>query len=108
MNEFHLLIDDFRFFEMDHIARTGQDGRKALLAFPVTHLYMDHDLGPYSDTNGYQVLTWALERGIAPAHVQLVTSNPVGAENMRRALEAHGYEKKGVWFVQGIITEVKE
>lgn len=104
MNEFHLLIDDFRFYEMDHIARTAQEGRKALLAFPVTHLYMDHDLGAYSDTNGYQVLTWALERGIAPAHVQLVTANPVGAENMQRALENAGYTKKGVWFSRRIIV----
>ena len=105
MNEFHLLIDDFRYYEMDNIARTAQEGRKALLAFPVTHLYMDHDLGPYSDANGYQVLTWALERGIAPPHVQLVTSNPVGAENMQRALEAHGYEKKGAWYKRIIDAE---
>ena len=100
MREFHLLIDDFRFYEMDHIARDAQEGRKALLAFPVTHLYMDHDLGAYSDANGYQVLTWALERGIAPSHVQLVTSNPVGAQNMTRALEAHGYVKKGPYFTK--------
>lgn len=105
MNEFHLLIDDFREFYVDHIAKTAQDGRQALLSFPVTHLYMDHDLGEHSDTNGYQVVNWALERGVCPAHVQLVTSNPVGRDNMARALENAGYYKKGVWYVQGIITD---
>ena len=106
MNEFHLLIDDFREFDVDHIAKTAQDGRHALLSFPVTHLYMDHDLGEHSDTDGYKVVTWALERGVCPAHVQLVTSNPVGRDNMARALENHGYQKKGVWYVQGIISGI--
>lgn len=105
MNEFHLLIDDFREFDVDHIAKTAQDGRQALLSFPVTHLYMDHDLGEYSDTDGYKVVTWALERGVCPAHVQLVTSNPVGRDNMARALENYGYQRKGVWYIQGIIND---
>jgi hypothetical protein len=105
VNEFHLLIDDFREFDVDHIAKTAQDGRQALLSFPVTHLYMDHDLGEYSDTDGYKVVTWALERGVCPAHVQLVTSNPVGRDNMARALENYGYQRKGVWYIQGIIND---
>jgi hypothetical protein len=106
MNEFHLLIDDFREFDVDHIAKTAQDGRKALLSFPATHLYMDHDLGELSDTEGYQVITWALEREVCPAHVMLVTSNPVGRDKMAAALENAGYTKKGNWYVQGIITDV--
>lgn len=106
MNEFHLLIDDFRTFDVDHIARTPQEGQQALLSFPVTHLYLDHDLGDPDIATGYDVLNWALERGCVPAHVQLVTSNPVGRDNMARALEANGYEKKGVWYIQGIVTDV--
>jgi hypothetical protein len=74
MNEFHLLIDDFREFDVDHIAKTAQDGRQALLSFPVTHLYMDHDL--------------------------------VGRDNMAATLEHAGYEKKGNWYVQGIISGI--
>ena len=109
-NEFHLLIDDFRTYDMDHTARTAQEGRQALLSFPVTHLYMDHDLGEHSDTDGYKVVVWALERGVCPAHVQLVTSNPVGRNNMAAALENAGYVKtntnSGIQYVQGIITDV--
>ena len=104
-NEFHLMIDDFRDMDADHIARTAKDGRQALLSFPVTHLYMDHDLGEHSDTDGNKVIDWALERGVCPAHVMFVTSNPVGRDNMVRALENAGYEKKGIWYTQGIITK---
>lgn len=99
-DQFHLLIDDFRTFEMDHIARTAQEGRKALLAFPVTHLYMDHDLGYESDANGYETMNWMLERGVCPLNVQFVTANPVGRDNMARALEAHGYVNTGVWYTK--------
>ena len=110
MNEFHLLIDDFREYDMDHTARTAQEGRQALLSFPVTHLYMDHDLGDESDTDGYKVIVWALERGICPAHVQLVTSNPVGRNNMVAALENAGYTKEvtktGIRYNKEIITDV--
>jgi len=103
MNEFHLLIDDFREFDVDHIAKNARDGQKALLTFPVTHLYMDHDLGDADEPTGYDVICWAIERGCVPAHVQMVTSNPVGRDNMARALENIGYTKKGNWYVQGII-----
>ena len=99
IKEFHLLIDDARELEMDYTARTPREGRMALLAFPVTHLYMDHDLG--TDATGYDVLTWALERGCCPEKVYFVTSNPVGRDNMIRALEAYGYEKNGPWYVKG-------
>jgi len=107
-NEFHLLIDDFRDYDMDHIARTADDGRKALLSYPVTHLYMDHDLGEYGDTaaeTGYDVITWALEHGTCPPNVQFVTANPVGRDNMAAALENAGYTKDGVWYRQGIIID---
>ena len=81
---------------MNVTARTPEDARQALLTFPVTHLYMDHDLGV--EENGYQILTWALERGCCPEQVRFVTSNPVGAQNMQRALEAHGYKRSGPWY----------
>ena len=100
MNEFHLMIDDFRTMDADHIAKTAQDGRQALLSFPVSHLYMDHDLGEHSDTDGYKVIVWALERGVCPANVMFVTSNPVGRDNMVAALENAGYEKNKHWYTK--------
>ena len=100
MTEFHLLIDDIRTFEMDHIARTPSDGRKALLTFPVTHLYLDHDLGDVDLPTGYDVLVWALMRGCVPPNVQLVTSNPVGRDRMIAALENAGYTKKNSYYIK--------
>ena len=100
MNEFHLLIDDFREFDVDHIAKNAREGQKALLAYPVTHLYMDHDLGDVDEPTGYDVLVWAIMRGACPANVMMVTSNPVGRDNMIAALENDGYSKKGNWYVK--------
>lgn len=108
MDEFHLLIDDFREFDVDHIAKNAREGQKALLSFPVTHLYMDNDLGDVDEPTGYDVIVWALGRGVVPAHVMLVTANPVGRDKMAAALENAGYEKKGNWYVQGIITDAED
>jgi hypothetical protein len=66
---------------------------------------MDHDLGDVDEATGYDVLVWAIGRGVVPANVMMVTSNPVGRDNMVAALENIGYTKKGNWYVQGIITD---
>lgn len=99
MDEFHLLIDDLREIEVDHTARNASEGRKALLSFPVTHLYLDHDLGEDSE-NGYQILEWALERGCCPPNVFLITANPVGSAKMELALLNNGYTRKGNWITK--------
>jgi hypothetical protein len=98
MKEFHLLVDDIRVMDVDYIAKDAFDGIRALHKYPVTHLYMDHDLGDISRNTGYHMLTIALEDGICPEKVTFVTSNPVGRDNMIRALENHGYTKKGQWY----------
>jgi len=108
MNEFHLLIDDLREMKMDHIARNARDGQKALLAFPVTHLYMDHDLGDVDEPTGYDVLVWALMRDACPDNVRMVTSNPVGRDRMIAALENAGYEKCGPWHIRPWTEEENE
>lgn len=99
MTEFHLLIDDLREIDADVIARTGEEGLAALRTQPVTHLYMDHDLGQ-EHTDGYRVIAQALEEGICPPNVMMVTSNPVGRQNMVAALEANGYRRRGNWYTK--------
>lgn len=102
MNEFHLLIDDIRNVGEDLVARTPEDGKRALLGCPVTHLYIDHDLGLDSNgveyDNGYKVICWAIERGCLPQHVQIVSSNPVGRKNIEAALQFEGYVFKGKYW----------
>ena len=56
----------------------------------ITTLYLDHDLGENS-INGYDVACKALALNIMPMTVILVTSNPVGRDNIIAALKEHGY-----------------
>ena len=88
--EIYLLIDDVRGVdhvgEVDLIARTASEGRKALLACPVTHLYLDNDLGDKQDMEGYDILMWAIERGCVPANVCIVSANPVAKKRIEEAL----------------------
>lgn len=93
--EYHLLIDDLKTLGVENIARTAKAGLKMLRENPVTHVYLDHDLGDVGAPTGYDVLTRALLEGILPEYVQLVTHNPVGRQNMERALENEGYVKSG-------------
>lgn len=85
-----LLIDDKRSLNADVIARTPEAGRKMLALGGWDGLLLDHDLGPCE--SGAGVLDWAIENGFVPAKVMLVTSNPVGADNMARALYAAGFD----------------
>ena len=84
-----LLIDDLRDLNTEAIARTPEAGKKLLTLGGWECLCLDHDLA--TEESGYDVLVWALERDLAPVRVQLVTSNPVGRNNMRAALESAGY-----------------
>jgi hypothetical protein len=89
--KFVLLIDDCRELNVELIARTASAGRAMLEAFKgrIEQVIFDHDLG--SDETGYDVLNWALENDYVPDRVFLITSNPVGRDNMGRALEANGF-----------------
>lgn len=84
-----LLIDDCRDLNADVIARTPEAGKRMLALGGWECVCFDHDLA--CAETGYDVLVWALEKQFLPVKVQLVTSNPVGRQNMRQALEAHGY-----------------
>lgn len=85
-----LLIDDERNLNTEAVARTAEAGRKLLAAGGWDCVCFDHDLG--GTESGYDVLMWGLNNGLIPKRVQLVTSNPVGRQNMRAALEAAGYK----------------
>jgi hypothetical protein len=96
-----LLIDDIRDLNVEAIARTPAAARKLLAAGGWECVCFDHDLGEASSESGYDVLKWGLEQNFLPAKVQLVTSNPVGRENMTQALLQAGYSSKdGINFVQ--------
>ena len=94
MKEFNLLIDDIRNEEMcgvtdmkfDYIARNPYTGMEALKTQPVTHLWLDNDLG-YSMMEGWEILNWARDNDLLPDHIILVTANPVSKRRMAETLK---------------------
>lgn len=56
-----------------------------------TGLYIDHDLGEIN--TGYDLVVWALQNGLCPKQVFIVSANPVGRDNIARALVSEGYTK---------------
>ncbi len=87
-----LLIDDERNLNTEAVARTAEAGKKLLTLGGWSVVCFDHDLG--CEESGYDVIVWALERGLLPLHVQIVTANPVGRKNMASALVSYGYVTK--------------
>ena len=88
-----LLIDDAREIHATVTARNAEVAKAVLGAMEFDRVYFDHDLG--LGKSGYDVMNWMFQRGIYPPEIQLVTMNPVGRENMERALRSEGYEKRG-------------
>lgn len=92
-----ILVDDLRDIEgMDLIARTFHSGKMACYYFNehIKHLFIDHDLGSMEpNETGYGLITALLESRSCPPRVTIVSANPVGRDNIGRALEHHGYKK---------------
>jgi len=95
----YLLVDDIRNTPSDFIARTYEAAELSLWSLKayITVLILDHDLG--EEKTGYDLCVWALEHNCLPREVQLVTSNPVGRENIKLALINAGYASKNglIW-----------
>lgn len=87
-----LLIDDIRDLNCEVTARTPEAGKKMLAVGGWDCVCLDHDLA--ADETGYDIAVWALEAGIMPPKVQIVSSNPVGKKNISDALKNNGYTTK--------------
>jgi len=87
-----LLIDDIRSIEnVDVTVRSYDAGIDNLKTRKFDHVIIDHDLG--YDKTGYDILKWCEINKIWPETVELITSNPVGRENMERVLISNNYFK---------------
>ena len=103
-----LLIDDMREIEADAVARDSYQAYKLISRAKWDEVYLDHDLGEGSDT-GYQVMNWWLESDYPLPHtILIVSSNPVGRDNIGRALVAHGYHRSSPFLFQLPIDNVSE
>ena len=102
MKRLHVLIDDTRnLLNMDIICRTSSAAKGVLTYFgeDIEWLYLDHDLG--EEVDGYQIAKWAQQNECLPSKIQLVTSNPVGRENIAALLVGAGYKcTQGINFIK--------
>lgn len=88
----YLLIDDQRDLNAHAIARNSE-AAFALLSLNCWEVIgFDHDLGE-NELSGYDILCKAIDYDwlVNVKEIQLVTSNPVGRQRMRQALENAGF-----------------
>lgn len=85
-----LLIDDMRDIKATRVARTFDDGIRALVEEgPFNTLYLDHDLGEEDPRKtGYDILCFLEEHTeLLPNRIVLVTANPVGRQKMKVVID---------------------
>lgn len=84
-----LLIDDLRNIKADVIARTYDEGIKALQSQHFNILYLDHDLGDTDENKtGYGIMVFLEENPkYLPNKIILVTANPVGRNRMQLVID---------------------
>jgi len=84
-----LLIDDQRDLNCEAIARTPQSAKELLKCNCWECVCFDHDLG--TNETGCDIIKWMFMMKIYPPKIQLVTSNPVGRDNMIAVLKLEKY-----------------
>lgn len=100
-----LLIDDKRNIDEGVIARDYDSAKYMLGISKWDVIYIDHDLGDKDDArNGYSLISTALEQNLLSGveTITVVSSNPVGINNIGRALENHGWKRLGRTFTKEI------
>jgi len=92
---FTLLIDDVRDLYADFVCRTYDAAELLIHNVDIQEwkLLLDHDLGSKSKT-GYDLVNLMIENMNLPKHIVIVSSNPVGRDNIARALTSTGQYKK--------------
>lgn len=94
MDIVYLLIDDAKNFHADIIARTAAAGKAILeeLSVNIDCLGIDFDLG--GAISGYDIVKWALARGLLPDRVEVVSMNPPGRKAIISVLLDNGYKQR--------------
>ena len=99
-NMLELLIDDLRNIkDVDLVARTAWEGIEYLKNEPITHLYLDNDLGDDQPMEGVDILAWARDNKLVPPNVFIVSANPIGKRRMEDILNFDlNYKRVGNWW----------
>ncbi len=88
------LVDDLRDIKADSVARTYADAVRIAEQLDLSKavLYLDHDLGEVK--TGYDFISYLIAEDNLPKEVLIVSSNPVGRDNIGRALVQEGFIRK--------------
>lgn len=88
-----LLIDDVRTLKAHRIARTYDEGIKALTEESWDILLLDHDLGCFDENGrewtGYDILCFLEENPhyLPITDIRIVSANPAGRERMQKVID---------------------
>ncbi len=95
-----LLVDDIRDYDnITKVCRNFQDACVEVNENKYDFLYLDHDLGEVS--TGYDFINYCINRDIKFGWIVIVSSNPVGRDNIGFVLRAAGYIQKNLYIFQG-------
>lgn len=101
------LVDDIRDIEADVIARNIIGARTVYQTNDITGwtLFLDHDLG--IPESGLDVIREMITLNNVPEQVVIVSSNPVGRDNIGNALMDYGYIRKSPYeFCRDRLTSI--
>ena len=100
MERLELLIDDMRELTGVHYVCRKVDGALIILKTqPITHLYLDNDLGDDQAMEGYDILCWARDNGCVPPNILIVSDNNVARKRMEDVIHFDlKYKKEGIWW----------
>jgi response regulator of citrate/malate metabolism len=98
-----LLVDDIKTYTSATIARTPQEAKEELRKKVWSHLILDDCL--FANLTGRDILKWAIENQLLPAHVVLGAMVAYAKQNMGEQLKAAGYISSGndSWFCQKLM-----
>lgn len=96
------------------VVKTVNDAKKVLETNTVTHLVLDHDLGDFAADGGdvIELVRWLAECSVwddphwPSEGIQIVSSNPIGAQAMLSLIDTYGPYTVGAGFVRGDFTGV--
>lgn len=89
-----LWLDDLRLMpgSFNRRAKTADEAIEILKTGKVSKISLDHDLGPEEAGTGYDVASWIEEAAyngeLPKLEWAIHSANPVGVQNMRRALQS--------------------
>lgn len=90
-----LLVDDYRNYAVDAVARDFRSGARELKTTRYDGLMIDYQLSTMGmEPTGLNLLEWAVLRKCLPPRIYIVSTHPDGVKRIEEFLRSHGYVQK--------------